>query len=146
MFQSAGIKVEERLFFPLILEGCAVYFSKLSTGAEIEDCIQMGLPAYLNLFDRKNFKSKCDKTFESSAKLLYENLNRPVSEKTYKKLFGAKIDDGDEPARIGYFIGFKVIEGAAAETSLEKIAAMTKKEMISLCKTQLKKLLMPAKR
>lgn len=51
MLERADVKMEERLFLPLILEGCAVYFSKTSTGASIETCLGMGLPKYAGTFD-----------------------------------------------------------------------------------------------
>ncbi len=138
-FEQAGNKIEQQLYFPLVFEGCAIYFSKISTGSSIEDCMQMGLPNYLKLFDRTDFLEKCEKTFAKSAKLLFDNINKPVADETYLKLFGSKIDNGDEPSRIGYYVGYKVIESASAETPLNKITDMKKKEIISLCKIQLKK-------
>lgn len=140
-FENAGNKIEDRLYFPLIFEGCAVYFSNLSTGFEIEDCMQMGLPGYLNLFDRVNFKNKCEKSFIKSSKLLYENIDRSVPVELYKKLFGAKIDNNDEPCRLGYYIGFMMIKSVADEIPLEKIISMNKKELIVLCQSQLKKII-----
>jgi len=136
-FEKAGNKIEERLYFPLIFEGCAVYFSLLSTGREIEDGMRMGLPGYLKLFDETNFRKKCEKTFIKSAESLLENMDVPVTEETYKNFFGTRIDNTDEPCRIGYYIGFKLIDGIAAEIPLEKIANMNKKEIIRLCRTRL---------
>lgn len=140
-FEKAGNKIEERLYFPLVFEGCAMYFSKISAGGSIEDCMRMGLPDYLKLFDRTDFTKKCEKFSAKSAKLLYDNINKPVADETYLKLFGSKIDNGDEPARIGYYLGYKVIESAAAETTLNKIVVLKKKDIISLCKRHLEKLI-----
>lgn len=139
-YERAGNRPEERLYFPLVFEGCAVYFTGRATGSNIEECMRMGLPAYLGLFDGADFRPKCDKVLVKSAKLLYNNLDRPVSDELYALFFKASGGGAETPARIGYYIGFKVAEGAAEGTPIEKIVKMKKKDIVRLCRTQLKKI------
>ena len=141
-YRRAGNAIEERLYFPLLFEGCAVWYSRQANPASsLRDCLSMGTPAYLGLDLLPGYEANCARLRPGWAAELLGNLDRAGCDDLYARYFSAAPDAADRPARAGYALGYWVVARLVDDgIPLGRIVSAPRAELVALCRRGLESL------
>ncbi len=133
-FLQAGNKIVEKLYFPLLFEGCAVFYTySLFPELSINKHFMVESESYV-----KDSERDLPKILPN----LLSKIASPNVDDLYNYLFkvkgGAKVGLND---RIGYYIGFQILRGSVNKISLNQVIAFSSSQMISFAKNGIEKIM-----